>query len=118
MFNFEKLDVWHLSVDFADEVYEASKEFPKDELFALTNQIRRASVSISANIAEGTSRGSVADYARFVEIATGSLFEVVSQAFVAKRRGYLSEERFHVLYTQAERIGRMLSGLRNSLIAK
>lgn len=118
MFNFEKLDVWQLSVDFADEVYEASKGFPKDELFALTNQIRRASVSISSNIAEGTLRGSVSDYARFVEIATGSLFEVVSQAFVAKRRGYLTQDRFQSIYTQAERIGRMLSGLRNSLIAK
>jgi four helix bundle protein len=115
MFNFEKLDVWQKAIDFADLVYKDTRNFPADERFGLTNQMRRAAVSISSNIAEGTSRMSQTDYARFIEIATGSVFEVVSQAFVGRRQGFLNEERFRVLYSAADEIGRMLSGLRKSL---
>ena len=75
MFNFEKLDVWQEAIQFADLVYELSGDFPADERFGLTNQMRRAAVSISSNIAEGSSRMSRTDFARFVEIETGSLFE-------------------------------------------
>ena|ERR1700680_4709350 len=115
MFNFEKLDVWQKAIDFADLVYKHTRNFPADERFGLTNQMRRAAVSISSNIAEGTSRMSQTDFARFIEIATGSVFEVVSQAFVGQRQGFLNEERFHALYSAAEEIGRTLSGLRKSL---
>src|ERR1043166_6277322 len=80
MFNFEKLDVWQEAINFADLVYELTGAFPSDERFGITNQMRRAAVSISSNIAEGSSRVSRTDFARFVEIATGSLFEVVSQS--------------------------------------
>jgi hypothetical protein len=73
MFNFEKLDVWHKAIELADAVYSVTKAFPSDERFGLTNQMRRAAVSISSNIAEGTSRSSRGDYARFVELATGWL---------------------------------------------
>jgi len=118
MFNFEKLEVWQKAIDFADKVYKITKAFPKEELFGLSNQLRRAAISISSNIAEGSSRSSATDYARFVEIATGSLFEVVSQSIVAKRQGYLCEDDYASLYLDAERIGRMLSGLRNSLLPK
>ena len=71
MFNFEKLEVWKKAVDFADFVYSTTRTFPDDERFGLTNQMRRAAVSISSNIAEGSSRHSKDDYARFLEIATG-----------------------------------------------
>lgn len=93
MFNFEKLDTWQKAIDFADRVYTLPKTFPADERFGLTAQMRRAAVSVSSNIAEGSSRKSRADYARFVEIATGSVFEVVSQAFISKKQGYLNAER-------------------------
>ncbi|HWC59707.1 MAG TPA: four helix bundle protein [Verrucomicrobiae bacterium] len=115
MFNFEKLEVWKKSIDFADCVYRLTKTFPDDERFGLTNQMRRAAVSISSNIAEGTSRHSKDDYARFLEIATGSIFEVVSQSFIAQRQNYLSEENRQALYAAAEEQSRMLSGLRRSL---
>jgi four helix bundle protein len=115
MFNFEKLDVWRKAIDFADLVYNQTRQFPSDERFGLINQMRRAAVSISSNIAEGTSRLSQADYARFIEIATGSPFEVISQSFVGRRQGFLTEENFRALYSAAEEIGRMLSGLRKSL---
>ena len=115
MFNFEKLDVWQKAIEFADLVYNHTRHFPSDERFGVTNQMRRAAVSISSNIAEGTSRLSQGDYARFIEIATGSVFEVVSQAFIGRRQQFLNEEDFRTLYAAAEEIGRMLSGLRKSL---
>ena len=116
MFNFEKLEVWQKAIDFADLVYTNTRSFPPDERFGLTNQMRRAAVSISSNIAEGCSRSSKTDFARFVEIATGSVFEVVSQAFVSRRQQFLSDEDFKRLYAAAEEQGKMLSGLRRSLL--
>ena len=116
MFNFEKLDVWQKAIDFADLVYNRTRGFPDDERFGLTNQMRRAAVSVSSNIAEGTSRISQTDFARFIEIATGSVFEVVSQSFVGRRHGFLIEEGFRALYSAADEIGRKLTGLRKSLI--
>ncbi len=102
MFNFEKLEVWHKAIDFADLVYANTRGFPADERFGLTNQMRRAAVSISSNIAEGSSRSSKNDFARFLEIATGSVFEVVSQSFVSKRQGFLDETAFNAVYAAAE----------------
>jgi four helix bundle protein len=115
MFNFEKLDVWQKAIDFADLVYKHTRNFPADERFGLTNQMRRAAVSISSNIAEGTSRMTQTDFARLIEIATDSIFEVTSQAFIGRRQDFLNQEIFRALCTAAEEIGRMLSGLRKSL---
>lgn len=117
MFNFEKLDVWQKAMDFADLVYKYTRSFPADERFGLTNQLRRAAISISSNISEGSSRSSKTDFARFVEIAAGSIFEVTSQTFVARRQSFLTEEQFRHLYTNAEELSRMLSGLRKSLLS-
>lgn len=116
MFNFEKLDTWHEAIAFADAVYTMTRHFPDEERFGLTSQMRRAAVSISSNIAEGSSRTSSADYVRFLEIATGSVFEVVSQATIAKRQGLLSDDEYTRLYSAAEKQSRMLSGLRASLL--
>lgn len=116
MFTFEKLDAWQQAIDLAKVVYDQTRSFPSDERFGLTNQMRRAAVSVSSNLAEGSSRSSRADFARFVEISAGSLFEVVSQAFVAKRQDFLTPEKFEELYALAERQGKILSGLRNSLL--
>jgi four helix bundle protein len=116
MFNFEKLEVWHKAIHFADLVYRHTRAFPPDERFGLTNQMRRAAVPISSDIAEGTSRASKVDFARFIEIATGSVFEVVSQSFIGRTQGFLKEEQFHELYAAAEEQGGMLSGLRRSLV--
>jgi four helix bundle protein len=117
MFNFEKLEVWQKAIDFADLIYSETRSFPSDERFGLTNQLRRAAVSISSNIAEGSSRSSKSDFARFVEIATGSVFEVVSQAFIAQRQSFLSEDQFREINADAEELSRMLSGLRKSLLS-
>jgi four helix bundle protein len=114
MFTFEKLEVWQKAIAFADGVYALTKSFPADERFGLTNQMRRAAVSISSNIAEGASRISKQDFARFIEIATGSVFEVVSQSFIGRNQGFLDEANFQKLYVGAEELGKMLSGLRSS----
>lgn len=91
LFNFEKLKTWHQAIAFADLVYTLTRNFPAEERFGLTSQMRRAAVSISSNIAEGCSRSSRVDYARFVEIATGSVFEVVSQATIGRNQNLLTE---------------------------
>ena len=118
MFNFEKLESWHRAIDFADLIYSSTRDFPRDEMFGLTMQMRRAAVSVSSNLAEGSSRSSRMDFARFTEIAAGSLFEVVSQSVIAKRRGFLNECDYSRTYHDAERLGKMLSGLRSSLLSK
>lgn len=117
MFNFEKLDTWHEAIAFADLVYQLTRGFPADERFGRTNQMRRAAVSIASNVAEGSSRSSRADYIRFLEIATGSLFEVVSQATIGRNQGFLTADAYQRLYQAAEKQSRMLSGLRKSLEA-
>ena len=116
MFKFEKLDVWQKAIEFADVIYSVTRLFPGDERFGLTDQMRRAAISVSSNISEGSSRSSDIDFARFVEIGTGSLFEVVSQATVAKRQQFLPESDFVRIYSLAEDQGRMLSGLRRTLL--
>ena len=115
MFNFQQLDVWQQSIEFADLVYKATDGFPSHELYGLTSQLRRASVSVSSNIAEGSGRGSNKEFQRFIGIAYGSLMECVSQLEIARRRNYLSLEACRDLNSLGERIARMLSRLRDSL---
>ena len=115
MFRFEKFEVWQKAVDFASLVYRVTSQFPADERFGLTSQMRRASVSFSSNIAEGCSRSSDKDFGRFVEIAYGSLMEVVSQAVIAKKQGFLADDQNREIYSYAEELGRMLSGLKSRL---
>ena len=117
MFNLEKLEDWKKAIDFADSIYGERRTFPHEERFGLTNQLRRAAISISSSLAEGSSRSSKNDFARFVEIAAGSLFEVVSQAFIAKRQSFLNEDQFRKIYGVAEELSRMLSGLQKSLLS-
>jgi four helix bundle protein len=114
MFKFEKLAVWQKSIAFADLVYALTRSFPVDERFGLTNQLRRAATSVGSNIAEGSARPDP-DFSRFLGYAAGSLYEVVTQAYVAKSQGFLSQDEFVRIHADAEEISRMLSGLRNSL---
>lgn len=115
MFRFEKFDVWQKAVDFADRVYSVTRQFPADERFGLTSQMRRAAVSISSNIAEGSSRASDKDFARFLEVAYGSLMEIASQAHIAHRQQFMSNETLDELHQGAEQLARMLSGLKSTL---
>ncbi len=116
MFRFEKLDVWQRAVDHTDRIYQVTRSFPADERFRLTNQMRRAAVSISSNIAKGSGRASDKDFARFLEISYGSLMEVVSQSAIARRQEFLPQQSFDCIYRESEELARMLSGLRATLI--
>lgn len=115
VFRFERLEIWKKSIEFADTVYSITKSFPRSELFGLTSQLRRCSASISANIAEGSSRASSRDFSRFVEIAFGSLCETVSHCCVARRQQLLSQDEYTAVYAAAAELSRMLSSFRNSL---
>jgi len=116
MFNFEKLEVWQKAILFANSVYSITRSFPDNERFGLTSQMRRAAVSISSNIAEGSSRFSNRNFARFIEYATGSVFEVVSQARIGLHQGFLDQDAHDTLWRLADEQGKMLSGLRRSLL--
>jgi four helix bundle protein len=115
MFGFEELEVWHKAIDLTDSVYEFARPFPTEERFGLTSQMRRASVSIASNIAEGSGRGSPADFTRFIEFSYSSLMELVTESTIAHRRGFLPQENFDKTYEKCEHVARMLSGLRASL---
>ena len=118
MFKFEKLEIWKKAVKFADTIYSATKNFSVEERYRLTSQLRRSAVSISANIAEGSSRSSDKDFSRFIEIAYGSLMEAVSESEIARRQGFLKQDIFTKIYTQAEELSMMLSGFRRKLVKK
>ena len=115
MFGFEKLTAWQKAVEYADLVYRVTQGFPREERFGLANQLRRSAVSVSSNIAEGSSRSSRTDFARFVEIAYGSLLESVSELEIAKRQKFLTKEMFEAAYSKAEDLAKMLSGFRRNL---
>ena len=99
-------------------VYRMSEHFPKDERFGLTSQIRRAAVSIASNIAEGWGRGTTADYARFLRMARGSMYEVETQAIIARELGYIDEEKFEYFEQTIDEAGRVLAGLIRSIEKK
>lgn len=111
----EKLEVWKKAVDFVVLIYEITKSFPSDEKFGLTSQIRRASVSIPANIAEGAARRTDNEFLQFVSIAQGSSSEVETELLIAYRIGYLQQTKYSELKQELDSIGRMLVGLSNHL---
>ena len=88
--NYQELVVWQRAMDLVEIVYKASRAFPRDELYALTSQVRRAVVSIPSNIAEGQGRRTTSDFLRHLSIAYGSLREVETQILIAGRLNYLS----------------------------
>lgn len=115
MFKFEKLTVWQRAVGFADQVYIATEGFPVEVRFGLTAQLRRAAVSISSSIAEGSARPD-SDFARFIGYAAGSLYEVITQATIGRNRAYLTDQVLSEIYHEGEELARMLTGLRDSLV--
>lgn len=109
MRDFRKYDVWNEGMNIVDSIYNATKLFPKNELYALVDQIQRAAVSIPSNIAEGSSRSSENEFAHFLEYSIGSCFEVETQIEIAFRRKYISEEQLLLIRTQLETEERKLN---------
>lgn len=105
------LEVYKEAMNFVTEIYKTTKNFPKEEVYGLTNQIRRAAVSIPSNIAEGASRNSKKEYLRFLYIAKGSNSELDTQLTIARNLEYLEESLYSSLKNKNQSIGKMLSGL-------
>jgi len=112
---FRDLKCWQKAFELTISVYAATRGFPKDELFALTSQLRRAAVSVMSDIAEGKGRISDRDSLRFFGNARGSLFEIESQIDIAKKLGYISPSDTRNIRSQAGEAGKMLNGLIRSL---
>ncbi len=94
MRDFRKYVIWQKAVELTDRIYSFTDAFPKSEVYALSNQLQRAAVSIASNIAEGSSRSSEKDFAHFLEMAIGSAFEVETQLTIAQRRGYICQQAY------------------------
>jgi four helix bundle protein len=114
-FKFEKLTIWQKAMDFGEVLFQESKDFPKEELFNLVSQLRRASDSIALNIAEGATGQSNPEFQRFIGYAMRSLAEVVTCLHKAKRRGYITTEEFESNYNEAFNLMNMMASFRSKL---
>ena len=112
---YRDLVVWQKSMELAQRIYETTGAFPREEVFGLSCQLRRASVSVPSNIAEGRSRRSTRDFLNYLSIAYGSLAEIETQITLSRRLGYVSVEQEDSFLTLCGEIGRMLNGLSGSL---
>lgn len=115
--SYEDLQVWRKSIALCKQVYVISKLFPKEELFGLTSQMRRAAVSIASNIAEGCARNSTKEFNQFIAVALGSAAELKTQIIICQEIGLLKAEIGDSLRLQTVEIEKMLAGLQNSLIS-
>lgn len=113
--NFRNLNIWKLSIELTSQVYLLSNLFPKSEEFGLKSQMRRCAISVSSNIAEGSSRTSNKDFNRFLEMSLGSLFELQTQAIVSKMQNFISEEDFNKIDIQIIELQKMISGFQRTL---
>ena len=117
-YNFEKLEVWKFSIDFAKKVYEITESFPDIEKFGLISQIRRAVVSISSNVAEGYAKQSLKDQARFTEMAFGSLMEILNQMILSFKLKFIKEKDYIDIRNYIENLSRQLNALKKSQLKR
>jgi four helix bundle protein len=113
-FRFEDLQVWQKAMDLGEQINDLTKNFPKEEIYILTSQIKRAADSVVLNIAEGSTGQSKAVFKVFLSYSLRSAIEVVSCLFIAKRRNYINDEQFNALYNDYETLVKMLTALKNS----
>lgn len=117
MHDFKKLTVWQKTRVFVKDLYLLTQKFPNEEKFGLTQQIRRASVSMFSNIAEGSGRNTNLDFAHFLDMAIGSAFEIETQLYIAIDIEYISQQEFENFLSQLQEIEKMFYNLRKSLTA-
>lgn len=109
------LSVWSDSIEFVTKIYKLTYNFPKEELFGITSQIRRAAVSIPSNIAEGAARNSKKEFSNYLSIALGSASELETQLIISKNLKYLTIESFNTIIEDLNKIQRMIGGLMKSI---
>ncbi len=115
MKNFRKLDIWNRSKDLAVNIYRLTQEFPSTEKFGIVSQMTRSAVSVPSNIAEGSSRSSEKDYARFIEISIGSSFELETQLLIAQELDFGNKEKMNYALTELNEIQRMINNFHSKL---
>ncbi|HLW20518.1 MAG TPA: four helix bundle protein [Cyclobacteriaceae bacterium] len=115
MHNFKDLKVWQKSVDLAVVIYHITSAFPSEEKFGLVSQMRRASISVSSNIAEGCAKSSKKSFSNSLEISLGECFELEAQTEICKRIGLIAEDSYIQITTAANEIQKMIMGLKYSL---
>jgi four helix bundle protein len=113
--SYRDLIVWQKGIDFVASVYKKSSRFPREELYGLTSQLRKAAVSIPSNIAEGQARSGTQEFLHFLSIASGSLAEAETQIIIAERLEYLDTAAMGELLNLSAEVGRLITGLRKSL---
>ncbi|MFH0763880.1 MAG: four helix bundle protein [Candidatus Omnitrophota bacterium] len=113
--SYKDLDVWQKSIELVKEIYTVTKKFPREEMFGLITQMRRSSVSISSNIAEGKTRQHANEYVQFLYIALGSCSELNTQAIISKELSFAREEEFNSISEKIDHISRMIRNLIKSL---
>ncbi len=111
--DYTKLDVWLEARRLTNMIYEISKHFPKEEIYGLTNQMRRCAVSVPSNIAEGCGRQTSKDTINFLHISRGSLYELETQCFVAMDQRYINEVQFNAIFEVIQTCKRLLNGFIN-----
>lgn len=102
-------------MDLVGTVYQVTQSFPREEIYGLTAQVRRAAISVPSNIAEGQGRRSSRDFLQFLSIASGSLHEVETQVLIAQRLGYIDQRNITNILEQISRVGQLINGLKRSL---
>jgi four helix bundle protein len=117
-FSFEKLEVWQESISLTKMIYHLTKKFPSEEKFGLISQLRRATVSVASNLAEGTSRKTNKDKAHFTTIAFSSSMEVLNQLIISKELLFISNKDYNLARVKIEKISNMLNALRKSQLSK
>ena len=113
--SYQQLEVWQKSVALVTEIYQITRSFPREELYGMTSQVRRAAVSIPANIAEGWGRNMTRDYVQFLRVARGSLLELETHLIVAKNLAFVDGPILEGVTERTQEINRMLNGLIRSL---
>ena len=113
--SYRDLEVWQRSMKLAKRIYQVTQKFPSDERFGLTNQLRRASVSVPSNLAEGHARFGAGEFSRFISISMGSVAEIETQILLSTDLGYLTGELSREILEDLETIGKMLRGLAKSI---
>lgn len=115
MKNFKNLNVWQNGIELVIDIYKKTEDFPKEEIYGLTSQIKRSAMSIPSNIAEGTGRSSDKDFNRFLDVALGSSFELETQLIIANRLKFLDDIDFNKLNQQIDEEQKMIIGLQKTL---
>lgn len=115
MFRFEKLEIWQLAIDYGDKIYDLANTLPKEEIFGLISQLKRAAVSVSNNIAEGSGGTTKKDYYKFLNISIKSVLEIISMLAFCQKRKLINDREGATLYEEGEKLIRKINAFKKAL---